>query len=174
MAARRTDVWGVITDGAFPTVGTLVPYMIRFATLYVKMGSIVERFPTFIFRFIGYRGISKAEKKYGCRFLHLESLVGRISPRPWLAIHGQADNYITTDIADRLFQIASQPKTMWVVPKAKHNRSQQIEPEEYKRRITEFLCNHAPSKQALVAEEKFQRLVHQENPNGLMIQAANS
>ena len=174
MAARRTDVWGVITDGAFPTVGTLVPYMIRFATLYVKMGSIVEKFPTFIFRFIGYRGISKAEKKYGCRFLHLESLVGRISPRPWLAIHGQADNYITTDVADRLFQIASQPKTMWVVPKAKHNRSQQIDPEEYKRRITEFLSNHAPSRQALIAEETFQRLAHQDNTNGLLIQASNS
>lgn len=147
MAAKRTDVWGVITDGAFPTVGTLVPYMIRFAKLYVQMGSIVEKFPPIVFRFVGYRGISKAEKKYGCKFLHLESLVGKISPRPWLAIHGQADNYITTDVAERLFQAAKEPKELWVVAKAKHNRSQQVEPEEYKRRLTEFLVQNAPLSQ---------------------------
>ncbi len=30
-AAAERDVWGVITDGAFPTSGTMVPYMIRWA-----------------------------------------------------------------------------------------------------------------------------------------------
>ncbi|MCY2933612.1 MAG: alpha/beta hydrolase [Planctomycetota bacterium] len=174
MAAKRTDVWGVITDSAFPTVGTLVPYMIRFATLYVKMGTIVEKFPSFVFRFIGYRGISKAEKKYGCRFLHLESLVGKISPRPWLAIHGQSDNYITTDVAERLFNLASQPKEMWVVSKAKHNRSQQIEPEEYRRRITEFLCSNAPSRQASMTDSNYKRMTQPESSGDRLIQTANS
>ena len=50
----------------------------------------------------------------------------------------------------------------------------EIDPEEYKRRITEFLSNHAPSRQALIAEETFQRLAHQDNTNGLLIQASNS
>ena len=174
MAAKRTDVWGVITDGAFPTVGTLVPYMIRFAKLYVKMGSIVEKFPSFVFRFVGYRGVARAEKKYGCEFLHLESLVGKISPRPWLAIHGQADNYITTDVAERLFQAAREPKQMWIVPKAKHNRSQQVEPEEYRRRLTEFLVANAPANQSRVELSVAGQPAGEENNPGLLIHTANS
>ncbi|MFM1801368.1 MAG: hypothetical protein RJA81_720, partial [Planctomycetota bacterium] len=56
MASKRADVWAVITDGAFPTIGTLIPYMSRFAALYVRLGFIVERFPRFMFRFVAYRG----------------------------------------------------------------------------------------------------------------------
>lgn len=148
MASKRTDVWGVITDGAFPTIGTLIPYMARFAALYVRLGMIVERFPVFIFRFVAYRGLIYAEKKYGCKFINLESLIGRISPRPWLAIHGQADNYITPEVARKMFQLGREPKEFWLVPKAKHNRSQQIFPEEYRHKITEFLIKAAPSRQS--------------------------
>lgn len=151
LAAKRADVWAVITDGAFPTLGTLIPYMMRFATLYVRLGFLVELFPNFLYRFVGYRGLIYAEHKYGCKFLHLESLVGKIAPRPWLAIHGQSDNYITPEIAKELFAQARQPKQMWIVPKAKHNRSQQLQPVEYKEKITGFLRSNAPSVQLSVS-----------------------
>ncbi len=35
-AAVEPSVWGVITDGAFPTRGTMVPYTIRWAEIYVQ------------------------------------------------------------------------------------------------------------------------------------------
>ena len=34
-AAAEPDVWGVITDGAFPTQGTMVAYIVRWAQIYV-------------------------------------------------------------------------------------------------------------------------------------------
>lgn len=144
IAARRKDVWAVVTDGAFPTVGTLIPFMSRFAALYVNLPYLVDHLPRPFLKFVAYRGISKAERKYGCRFLHLESLVSRIAPRPWLAIHGESDSYISPDVARGLFAVARGPKQLWLVPKAKHNRSQQVSPDEYRGRITEFLLESAP------------------------------
>jgi uncharacterized protein len=148
MAARRSDVWAVITDGAFPTVGTLVPYMQRFAALYVRIPFIVEHLPRAFLRFVGYRSISKAEKKFGCRFLHLESLVSRIAPKPWFAIHGESDSYISEAVARELFAQAREPKYLWVVPKAKHNRSQQIDPVAYRSKVVQFLLEFAPAPNA--------------------------
>lgn len=145
MAARRKDVWAVVTDGAFPTVGTLIPFMMRFAALYVNLPFLVNHLPKPFLKFVAYRGISKAERKYGCRFLHLESLVSRISPRPWLSIHGEADGYISPDVASGLFAAAREPKRLWIVPKAKHNRSQQVQPEEYRRQIVDFLSESSPA-----------------------------
>lgn len=145
MAARRKDVWAVVTDGAFPTVGTLIPFMSRFAALYVNLPYLVDHLPRPFLKFVGYRGIAKAERKFGCRFLHLESLVARIGPRPWFAIHGESDSYISVQVARELFDIAREPKRMWIVPKAKHNRSQQVQPEEYRDRIVDFLLNYAPT-----------------------------
>lgn len=144
MAARRKDIWAVVTDGAFPTVGTLIPFMSRFAALYVNLPYLVDHLPRPFLKFVGYRGIAKAERKFGCRFLHLESLVARISPRPWFSIHGESDSYIGIEVARELFDTAREPKQMWSVPKAKHNRSQQMHPEEYRNRILDFLTTHMP------------------------------
>lgn len=172
MASKRSDVWAVITDGAFPTVGTLMPYMIRFAELYVRLGFIVKRLPHFVYRFVAYRGLIYAQKKYGCEFLNLESMIGRISPRPWLAIHGLSDNYITPEVARRMFQIGREPKELWMVPKAKHNRSQQLFPEEYRKRITEFLVNASPSRKAELASEAIKLLENPVGPESLMMTPA--
>lgn len=175
MAAKRTDIWAVVTDGAFPTVGTLIPYMIRFATLYVRLGVIVERFPHFMFRFVGYRGLIYAQRKYGCKFLNLESMVSKIAPCPWFAIHGQADNYISPEVAQDLFKQARQPKELWIVPKAKHNRSQQLQPVEYRERITGFLTANAPAlKNAFDEAEIVQEPSNIDIKTLLLAQAINS
>ncbi len=34
--AAERDVWGVITDGAFPTIGTMMAYILRWAELYLR------------------------------------------------------------------------------------------------------------------------------------------
>ena len=35
-AADEPDVWAVVTDGAFPTSGTMLPYILRWAEIYVQ------------------------------------------------------------------------------------------------------------------------------------------
>ena len=48
--------------------------------------------------------------------------LARLAPRPWLMIHGEKDAYISPTIARELFVRAGEPKELWIVPNAKHNR----------------------------------------------------
>jgi dipeptidyl aminopeptidase/acylaminoacyl peptidase len=46
--------------------------------------------------------------------------IGRIAPRPLLAIHGTDDQRITQEQARRLFDAAGEPKSLWLVEDATH------------------------------------------------------
>ena len=67
-------------------------------------------------------------------------------------IHGEKDAYIGTNIARALFAEASEPKEMWVVPKAKHNRCREIAPEAYAERVVGFLRRFGPRRELDAAE----------------------
>jgi len=47
----------------------------------------------------------------------------RISPTPLLIVHGDRDEYFPADHAEQLFQAASQPKELWIVPGLGHAES---------------------------------------------------
>ena len=42
VAADEPDVWGVVTDGAFPTRGTMMAYILRWAEIYVRSQRFLE------------------------------------------------------------------------------------------------------------------------------------
>jgi fermentation-respiration switch protein FrsA (DUF1100 family) len=140
-------VWGVITDGAFPTRGTMLAYILRWAEIYVSNPYIWKRMPTWIFRFAGWAGRVRSERRLNCRFPDVERAVARLGPRPWLMIHGEKDAYIGPEIARRLFAEASEPKELWVVPQAKHNRCREMAPEAYADRVAGFLRRWAPRRE---------------------------
>jgi hypothetical protein len=48
------------------------------------------------------------------------------------------------DIARALFARAAEPKELWIVPKAKHNRCREVAPEQYLERVSAFLRKYAP------------------------------
>ena len=82
---------------------------------------------------------------YTCRRLScFERAVARLSPRPWLMIHGAKDAYIGPEIARRLFEEAREPKELWIVPGAKHNRCRDINPAAYRERVAGFIREYAP------------------------------
>ena len=56
VAAGEPDVWGVITDGAFPTQGTMVSYMLRWAEIYVPSAFLRGLIPMWLFGFLAWRG----------------------------------------------------------------------------------------------------------------------
>lgn len=56
-----------------------------------------------------------------------------------LFIHGLADDYVAPENAILLYERASEPKELWLVPGAKHVESLDVAPEEYARRVSEFL-----------------------------------
>ena len=62
-------------------------------------------------------------------------------------IHGEKDAYIGTGIAKALFERAGDPKELWIVPKAKHNRCREMQPEAYAERVAAFYRTFAPRRE---------------------------
>ena len=142
LAAEDPAVWGVVTDGAFPTRGTIYAYVQRWASIYV--GRTLKYMPDWLLAFAGWAGRRTTEKRLGRKYLDVERAVSRIAPRPWFAIHGEKDVYIGPDIARSLFAHAREPKELWIVPDAKHNRCREREPDAYRLRILDFFRRYAP------------------------------
>ena len=64
------------------------------------------------------------------------AVIGQISPRPVLLIHGELDNgACTVANAQALDAAASEPKTLWIVPGAGHCGAHRTAPDEYEERV---------------------------------------
>lgn len=116
-------------------------------SVYADMGELWTRF--------GYVGIKKTSihwswgglmrlaswvwTGYPVARFKPEALIGRISPRPVLIIHGELDNAATT-VADarRLYGAAREPKELWIVADAGHCSAHALFPEVYEERVLEF------------------------------------
>jgi alpha-beta hydrolase superfamily lysophospholipase len=153
VAGGDPRVWGVITDGAFPTRGTMLPYILRWAELYVGSRYLWKWVPVVVFDFLGWAALLRTGAKLGCRYASVERGVSRLAPRPWLSIHGGRDNYIGVDIAKKLFKRAGEPKELWVVEGAKHNRCREKDPVGYPERISSFLQHYSPRASQEVEDE---------------------
>ena len=68
--------------------------------------------------------------------------VGQIAPRPILFIHGDLDRYTPPADLDALVAAAGQPKEMWRVPEAGHRTVDQLDPQEYRRRVVAFFSRY--------------------------------
>jgi pimeloyl-ACP methyl ester carboxylesterase len=144
VAAAEPDVWSVVTDGAFPTQGTMVSYIVRWAQIYVPNPFLRALLPMWLFRFLAWTGQRWTEMTLGCRFPSVEAAVARLAPRPWLMIHGQRDTYIGPEIAKALYSCGKNPKELWLVPDAKHNRCRETDPGNYRSRLLAFIEQFAP------------------------------
>jgi pimeloyl-ACP methyl ester carboxylesterase len=141
-AGRDPYVRCCVTDGAFATYTTLVPYMRHWFRIYNRDYFLQGLLPSWYYGRVGLSGLRQIERERHCRFPHLEKVVGRLAPRPWLMIHGEADPYIKPGMARTLFEIARDQKEFWLVPGAKHNQALQVAGDEYRRRVLEFFEKH--------------------------------
>lgn len=131
-----------VTDGAFGCLTTMIPYMKKWITIYSQCEWLSRIIPTWYYRYAAYLGLDLIRKERNCRFVHLEPYLPRLAPRPWLMIHGGADNYIKPEMAQKLFALAKSPKEFWLVEGAKHNQSFQVANGEYQRRVLAFFERH--------------------------------
>lgn len=145
-AARDPYVRCCVTDGAFATYTTLVPYMKQWFRIYNSHYAIQGLIPMWFYGLIGLAGIRRTQRKRGCRFPHLERDLPLLAPRPLLMIHGLADTYIKTEMATRLFAFAREPKELWLVGDAKHNQALQVAGEAYRQRVLRFFETHLAQK----------------------------
>jgi pimeloyl-ACP methyl ester carboxylesterase len=143
-AAEEADVWGVITDGAFPTRGTMIPYIIRWTEIYVANRHLRALLPRWFYRLLAASAQRRTEQRLNCRFPSVEWAAARLSPRPWLMIHGARDEYIPPAIAQKLFNCGGKSNELWLVPEARHNRCREADPAAHAARIVEFLERIAP------------------------------
>ena len=144
VAERDPRVWGVISDGAFPTRGTMSSYIIRWAEIYVGDKFLWKMVPMAVYEFVAWAARRRTQAKLNCRYANVEGAAARLTPRPWLSIHGAKDAYIGVDIAKGLFDRAGEPKELWIVEGAKHNRCREKNNAAYQARVASFVGRYAP------------------------------
>ncbi|MBR4591764.1 MAG: alpha/beta hydrolase [Elusimicrobiaceae bacterium] len=64
--------------------------------------------------------------------------IPKIAPRPVYLIHGRYDNLVPAAQAKLLYKRAGDPKEIWLVPGAKHNKCAEVGGYEYKQRLADF------------------------------------
>lgn len=144
VGGKDAGVWGVATDGAFPTHGTMLAYILRWAEIYVSAKTIWRHLPVQAYQFLAWSSRKRIQGRLNCRFPNVERATARLAPRPLLMIHGEKDSYIGPDIARGLFAAAGEPKELWIVPKAKHNRCREVAQAEYPDRVASYFLAAAP------------------------------
>jgi alpha-beta hydrolase superfamily lysophospholipase len=142
VASRDPYIRCCVTDGVFGTYSTMVPYMRQWFRIYSNFWSLQGVLPSWYYGMVGLDGLRQIERERHCRFPHLERIVGRLSPRPLLMIHGEADNYIKAEMAQVVFERAGEPKEFWLVEGAKHNQALHLAGEEYRNRVLRFFEQH--------------------------------
>jgi pimeloyl-ACP methyl ester carboxylesterase len=144
LIAAASDPWVrcFVTDGIFATYSTMVPYMRKWFGIYNNRYILQGLIPIWYYGRVGTIGLKKIGRRRGCRFLHLEKYLPRISPRPLLMIHGGADTYIKPEMARALFERARPPREFWLVEGAKHNQALTVARTEYQKRVLNFFNEH--------------------------------
>lgn len=64
--------------------------------------------------------------------------IAKIAPRPLFIIHGRYDNLVPAAHARRLYRQAGEPKTLWLVPNAKHDKCGEEGGFAYKQKLADF------------------------------------
>ncbi|MFO0849399.1 MAG: acyl-CoA thioester hydrolase/BAAT C-terminal domain-containing protein [Gemmataceae bacterium] len=145
LVVAAADPWVrcVVTDGAYATLTTMVPYMRQWVKIYTKRAQRVRRhIPNWFYALLAKAAVRRVAARRGVRYLSVERAVGRVRV-PLLMIHGEADTYIKPDMAVALFKRATGPdKSLWLVEKAKHNQALNVAGAEYHGRLVDFFDTH--------------------------------
>lgn len=83
--------------------------------------------------------------KYGWTFGEASALKQMQSPhanQPMLFIHGEADTYVPTRMVHSLYEARRGDKELWIVPGTAHAESYKNFPQEYTKRVKNFLGKH--------------------------------
>jgi pimeloyl-ACP methyl ester carboxylesterase len=141
-AAKDPSVRCFVTDGMFGTHSTMVPYMRKWVSIYSGQRWLLRIMPTALYGFIARATLRRVRREKGLRFPHVEHAMPQLAPRPLLMIHGAGDTYIKPEMAQTLFDMAGQPRQLWIVEGAKHNQALQVANGEYQRRVLTFFQTH--------------------------------
>jgi fermentation-respiration switch protein FrsA (DUF1100 family) len=130
-SARTLEVEAVIADSAFATHRRVIEYAVRRTT----------HLPFVLFEWVTDALLAW---RAGYRFHQVEPLpdIGRLAPRPILLIHGLKDSVVDPRDAPLLYNAASEPKELWLLPNAEHCGSYFEDRLAYTRKVCAFFDLH--------------------------------
>lgn len=138
-SVNDTRVRAIITDGAFSSDTVLEYLMKRWAYIFAKVRIVYENHPPQFWRFLRWLLFRECRRKLNCTFPSVRKALRAMKPpRPILFIHGERDSYIPVEQSQLLYEAAPGPKSLWVVPGAKHNQCVVVKPEYYALRTVSF------------------------------------
>ena len=141
-AARAPHVRAVAADGAFATRLLLQTYMIRWIGVYSNLRFIYTRLPNWVYTGVRQMAMLVAFIRLGRRFPSVRRAIRRLSPKAVMLVHGARDTYVRKEHAEVLYDLAREPKRLWMVPGARHNQSAATAPDEYRARVTAFFTTY--------------------------------
>jgi len=130
-AATDPNIRVVVCDGAFSTDTTIIALMKRWAYIFARVKLVYENHPESFWKALLWLLMRFGQPKMGCRFPSVRKALRDMQPRPILFIHGQKDSYIREEQTRLLYELAPEPKYLWIVENAKHNQSVIVRPREY-------------------------------------------
>lgn len=137
-ASRQAFIKAVATDGAFPTHGTMTHYEMVWVEIYSSLPNVYKLLPRWYYAMVGEYVLLRLRKRRKVRYSRIERGMRGLGKRSLFMIHGGRDNYIKPVIVERLFALASGPKELWIVEKAKHNGCLAKAGEKYRERVRSF------------------------------------
>ncbi|NBO91881.1 MAG: hypothetical protein EBV06_06160 [Planctomycetia bacterium] len=126
-----------VTDGMFGFETTAKPFMRKWFSIYNTYYPL-ETVPDWYLIHVCRAAIERIEQARNCRFVSVEKAVSQIGSRALLMIHGESDLYIKPSASKALYDRATGPRELWMVPGAKHNQALHVAESEYRRRVLAF------------------------------------
>jgi pimeloyl-ACP methyl ester carboxylesterase len=145
-AANDPRINCVVTDGAFGTLTTVLPYVKKWAEIYSPYVRIRKMLPHYFYSTIAKDTIRTVAAERNVTYLKVEPAVKNLN-RPLLMIHGGGDSYIKPEMAKSLCDRAK-PGTaeLWMVEKAKHNQAIHVAGDAYHEKVIAFFDQHLAAK----------------------------
>jgi hypothetical protein len=141
-APQHEDIGAIVSDGAYSSDLATEYFMRRFAAIFARLPFIAKWHPAIFWRLMRSLVFREYRRRSGCRFLFVRQALRRMGRMPILFIHGEMDSYIPIAHGHALYDTAYGPKSLWIVPNARHNQCLRSDPAGYFARIVRFLDEH--------------------------------
>lgn len=139
-ACRFPQIQAVVTDSGFSTMAMIRHFMQKFSR-FVVPDWFFRRLPKWHVELVLRQALNRSERKAGRRYVHLESESDNFRS-PALLISGSRDSYVTPVVTQQVADLTGLNDAIWIVEKARHNKSRLRAQNEYDRRIVRHFLTH--------------------------------
>ena len=101
---------------------------------HLRLLYFLPRFPFAPFALFSYQLLFRTS----AREVSPIDVISKIAPRPLMIVNGALDPQMPPEGAQRLYERAGEPKSIWLVPGAGHLMGHALEPETYHQRLLSF------------------------------------